>query len=237
MSDVKKRGRKPNGGKIVQQVNDVNVQTNPIPNIILHLKCISSDLYANVETYDSFQPDLQLQYEPVKTAVKPVYNDEFDIKTNDSACFWCTCSYSGQTAHIPKCLVNDVHQVYGCFCSPECATAFLFNENIDSSIKFERYYLLNRIYGTPTSNIKPAPAPFYKLNKFCGRLSIDEYRAQFKSDRTRHIDANMKRVAMNVYEEKGMDETTTNNEPTTRVMKRSGKKPNKAALLNSAFGK
>ena len=39
------------------------------------------------------------------------------------------------------------YQVYGCFCSPECSSAYLMNEKIDSSVKFERYQLLNHVYG------------------------------------------------------------------------------------------
>ena len=59
-------------------------------------------------------------------------------------------------------------------------------ENIDSSIKFERYYLLNHIYSkiyNYTKNIKPAPNPHYMLEKFYGNLSIQEYRALLNSER------------------------------------------------------
>jgi hypothetical protein len=234
MTDVKKRGRKPNGGKIVQQAVDLNGGANVMPNIILHLKCVSNDLYNKSEMYDSYQPSIQ--YEPVvETIVKPpTYNADvnYDVKANASACFWCTCSYAGNSAHIPKFVVNQVHHVYGCFCSPECATAFLFNENVDSSIKFERYYLLNSIYGTPTSSVKPAPSPFYTLNKFCGRLTIDEYRAQF--NQTSKVEVQMKQVSMNVYTNDERNNETVSTE-SKRVMKKSNKKPNKAAILNNTF--
>ena len=33
------------------------------------------------------------------------------------------------------------------FCSPECACAYLMKENIGDTEKFERYHLLNYIYG------------------------------------------------------------------------------------------
>jgi hypothetical protein len=241
MSDVKKRGRKPNGGKIVQQPIDALSVEPVMPNIILHLKCTLNDLYTqpDVNLYESYQSTLQ--YETVVDASKGVVRQtevvstpEYELKTNASACFWCTCNYVGDTAYIPKCVVNDVHHVYGSFCSPECATAFLFNENVDSSIKFERYYLLNRVYGTPISSVMPAPAPFYTLNKFCGRLTIDEYRAQFKSDRSRKINVQMKRVATAFYND-GVDNTRAELVKSTRVMKKSGKKPNKSAILNDAF--
>ena len=59
------------------------------------------------------------------------------------------------------------------------------NEKIDSSIKFERYQLLNHIYGkiyNYTKNIKPAPNPYYLLDKYYGSLSIKEYRDLFKNE-------------------------------------------------------
>ena len=53
-----------------------------------------------------------------------------------------------------------IYEVYGCFCSPECACAYLNKEHIDSSTFWERYALLNNIYGKiyeHDENIKPAP--------------------------------------------------------------------------------
>ena len=70
------------------------------------------------------------------------------------------------------------------FCSPECASAFLFKESIDTSTKFERYHLLNHIYCkiyNYEKNIKPAPNPFYLLDKFYGNLTIQEYRKLLKT--------------------------------------------------------
>ena len=44
---TKKRGRKPKGGKIIQQVTPLNNNKDSKPNIILHLKCSLKDLYNN----------------------------------------------------------------------------------------------------------------------------------------------------------------------------------------------
>jgi hypothetical protein len=53
---MKKRGRKPKGGKIIQQVIPVENQANDKPNVILHLKCSMKDLQnsANVNNVDSY---------------------------------------------------------------------------------------------------------------------------------------------------------------------------------------
>ena len=81
--------------------------------------------------------------------------------------------------HIPKIFYKETYEVYGCFCSPECASSYLFNEHIDSSFKFERYQMLNNIYGKIydyDKNIKLAPNPYYTLDKYYGNLTIQEYR-------------------------------------------------------------
>ena len=59
-------------------------------------------------------------------------------------------------------------------------------EQIDSSIKYERYFLLNHIYSriyNYEKSVKPAPDPFYTLDKFFGNLTIDEYRNLIKTNR------------------------------------------------------
>jgi hypothetical protein len=116
---------------------------------------------------------------------------EYQLHTNQlaekkSACFWCTYDFDHPPIHLPKFCLQDVYHVYGCFCSPECGTAFLMNENIDSSTKFERYHLLNHIYAkiyNYTKNIKPAPSPYYMLQKYYGNLTIQEYRSLLHNER------------------------------------------------------
>ena len=107
-----------------------------------------------------------------------------------SACFWDTHEFDTPTIYIPVSATNDSYQVYGCFCSPECAVAFLMNEAIDTTTKFERYHLLNSLYGklyNYSKSIKPAPNPFYLLNKYYGTLSVQEYRSLFKCDQMIYV--------------------------------------------------
>ena len=96
-----------------------------------------------------------------------------------SACFWCTYEYDNPPCYIPK--FEDTNEIggYGSFCRPECAVAYLLKENIDDSVIFERYQLLNKFYGKVynyAKNIKPAPDPHYLLDKFYGNMTIQEYR-------------------------------------------------------------
>ena len=70
-------------------------------------------------------------------------NNTYDKKSD---CFWCAHGFDNPPIYIPKFFMKGSYHVYGCFCSPECAVAHLMQENIDSSMKFERYHLINQIY-------------------------------------------------------------------------------------------
>jgi hypothetical protein len=128
-----------------------------------------------------------------------------DIPNTNSGCFWCTCPFDHTSIHIPKYKLNGKYHVYGCFCSPECAVAYLMKEQIDHSQKFERYQLLNFLYNNiynDSSYIKPAPDPHYLLDKFMGNMSISEYRELLSQDRLFIIvDKPITRVLPEIYEE------------------------------------
>jgi len=225
----KKRGRKPKGGKIIENSSQTKQVENIKPNIILHLKCNSEDLNnepnnSYIETYmfnDSKTNNLQynyIQYNNAEKNLKDIpklekeeeeeeqqetsseYNKEIHKKlkelsiqlhTNNipdkkSSCFWCTYSFDSPPIFIPKYEINNSYFVYGCFCSCECACAYLMQENIDQATKMERYALLNFIYGklyNYEKNIKPAPNPYYTLDKYYGNLSIQQYRKLLTTER------------------------------------------------------
>jgi hypothetical protein len=241
-SPGKKRGRKPKGGKIIQQNLPIIEQKETKPNVILHLKCSMKDLQmsgdynsnftsSNIESFAFGGPKNDCFYEIINkpeednTIMAPPevigctnisniksanYNDFQDdencetkeiwrklktlehnlhinnISDKKSACFWCSYDFDNPPIYIPKHFIKDTYHVYGCFCSPECATAHLMEENIDSSTKFERYYLINHIYSKIyqySKNIKPAPNPHYMLERYYGNLTIQEYRSLLKSER------------------------------------------------------
>lgn len=227
----KKRGRKPKGGKIIQQKTNNNSDKNIVPNIILHLKCSLKDIETDkpfynlnydpnvepIESYNCENSDLQCSVYKDNMDVDTIHdidksnqheqNNETDSNDDDSndkmkqiwkkinslkihlhkndvsdkrsACFWCTCDFDNPPVFIPKYEIKGSYHVYGCFCNPECAVAYLMNQHIDSAIRFERYHLINYIYGkiyNYEKNIKPAPDPYYLLNKYYGNLTIQEYR-------------------------------------------------------------
>jgi len=302
-SGLKKRGRKPKGGKIIQQFVPLNNNKEPKPNIILHLKCSLKDLQTNNlmgNSLDSFifaSTKNDLSYDMVNqnsnsnvfNTIKSCsiadscyansnvtendeeeteyHNDDYNQnKDNDiriiwsklkqlqhnlhinnisdkkAACFWCTYDFDNPPVYIPKHFIKESYHVYGCFCSPECATAHLMEENIDSSSKFERYFLLNHIYSKIydyKKSIKPAPNPQYMLEKYYGNLSIQEYRALLRNERLFLIvDKPLTRILPELHEDN--DDFIINNKiipsNTYQIKKKNQKKQNKGNILNEKFG-
>ncbi len=156
-----------------------------------------------------------------------------------SACFWCTCEFDSPAIYIPKSCSKEGYQVYGCFCSPECAAAFLMNENIDTSTRFERYHLLNSVYGKIykyEKSIKIAPNPYYLLNKYYGNLTIQEYRKLFHSDQMIYVvNKPLTHILPELYEDNNDFLLNTKIIPTHSVNIKKNK-PLKSNILNNAFG-
>jgi hypothetical protein len=94
----------------------------------------------------------------------------------DVACFWCTEVFSNQPVVIPEREEKGIYKVYGNFCCPECALAYLLEENMDPHVRWERMALLHRLYSDlyPT-RIFPAPSR-QSLKKFGGPMNIEQYR-------------------------------------------------------------
>jgi hypothetical protein len=292
---VKKRGRKPKGGKIIQQMVQLNNDKEVKPNVILHLKCCLKDLQTNMlmtNDFDSFNfsNKNQLSYDIIKentpfnnqfiNPIEPLKNNndyddddenddneddkqnkdtdirevwrklkvlEHNLHTNNicdkkSACFWCTYEFDNPPVYIPKHFIKDSYHVYGCFCSPECGTAYLMEESIDSSSKFERYHLINHIYSKIydyKKNIKPAPNPYYMLEKYYGNLTIQEYRSLLRNERLfLVVDKPLTRILPELHEDN--DDFIINNKiiPSNNYQfkKKLQKKQTKNNILSERFG-
>ena len=276
----KKRGRKPKGGKIIQQ-QPISLQIiDNEPNIILHLKCCIKDItqpqdnkyslhYNSNNSKESENSVKTFNYEDNNNNdFKTIYNDKTNNNINNnskvvedsenkeikneiwekinhlkinlhknnicdkrSSCFWCTYDFDNPPIFIPQHEFKSNYQVYGCFCSPECSAAYLLNEKIDSSIKFERYQLLNHIYGkiyNYTKNIKPAPNPYYLLDKYYGSLSIKEYRDLFKNEQMLIVvDKPLTHVFPELYEDNSdfiLNQRTIPNNTTYKIKRKNDNK-------------
>ena len=169
-------------------------------------ECDEFDSEQNIILTNTTEKPLNVETKEIWKKIKILeHNLHNNVSDKKSACFWCTFDFDNPSIFIPKYQIKNTYHVYGCFCSPECAVAYLMEENMDSSIKFERYSLLNNIYSKIyeyTKNIKPAPNPHYMLDKFYGNLSIQEYRNLLKSHRLYlMIDKPLTRILPEYYEE------------------------------------
>ena len=179
-------------------VNDTNTNTNN-----MNAGNMNSDICNDKKSLVSETDEAKILWNKLKDLTYQLHTNS--ISDKKSACFWCTCDFDNPTILIPKFELNKIYHCYGCFCSPECATAYLFEESIDNSTRFERYHLLNHIYCkiyNYDKNIKPAPNPYYTLNKYYGNLSIQEYRKLLKNERLLLIvDKPLSRVLPELHED------------------------------------
>ena len=115
------------------------------------------------------------------------------------------------------------------------ACSYLFNQNIDDNTKYERYQMLNYIYGkiyNYTKNIKPAPNPYYSLSKFYGNLSIQEYRQLLEYDRLLLvIDKPLSKIYPEMHEDNNDFETIYEN----KISLKRTNKVDKNKVLNKVF--
>ena len=184
--EKKKRGRKPKGGKIIKVEVKEEKKEKITHAIILHLKCDISQKNDikdnNIENKNYHYLKSEINEEKGnKNIYEKIKDMNINFKNNmtntTSCCFWDTEQFNTCPIYIPSKITNNGIEVYGHFCSPECATAFLFNEKIDTSTKWERYSYINNIYNKDYKRkITPAPSPNYVLKKFYGNLDIEEYR-------------------------------------------------------------
>ena len=101
----------------------------------------------------------------------------------DCYCFWCCHPFDSIPCVIPADIKEAVWQVYGNFCSPECAVSYLFYERLDSNVQWERYAMLNSLYSHDaeikagsSTGIRSAPKREV-LRIFGGSMDIREFRA------------------------------------------------------------
>jgi len=102
--------------------------------------------------------------------------------STDIACFWDCHPFRGRPCVIPFGIEEGIWRVYGNFCCPECAAAYLFNERLDIHVQWERYALLNRLYGPDSVRLAPSRLV---LRLFGGTLDISVFRQTIHEKRLR----------------------------------------------------
>jgi hypothetical protein len=113
-----------------------------------------------------------------------------------TACFWCCHGFHWKPVVVPCRYENvsdkaeqGIYKVYGNFCTPECAMAYLLNEQVDMNSRWERISWLHHIYCIEQmKRIYPAPGR-ETLKMFGGPYEIDEFRGLCLSHKLR-VDIN-----------------------------------------------
>lgn len=115
------------------------------------------------------------------------FTNEFDggneILISPYRCYHCHHNFNNKPFFIPidyNCELNRF-KVTGNFCSPNCVKTYALN----SKIYQNRIYLIGHMYRKlfgPNYTIKPAP-PIQTLKEYGGKLSIEEFRANFDNSK------------------------------------------------------
>jgi hypothetical protein len=218
-------------------IEDIDISNNI--NTIFHNNTVTTSTLenSNIDKFTTKEINAKLKRLKIN-----LYKNECSEKR--AACFWCTYDFDSPPCYIPKYELDQTIYGYGSFCRPECAAAYLMKENIDDSSKFERYYLLNQMYGKIfgyEKNIKLAPNPYYLLEKYYGNLTIQEYRKLLRMDHMLIVlEKPMTRVLPELHENNDMINTNTNVVNTNgnyKVKRQSEKQggPSKSSIIRDCF--
>ena len=110
----------------------------------------------------------------------PLIGHHDDRSTSRICCWWCCHTFSTNPVCLPLKVNKDKFEMYGHFCSFNCACAYLFNTPEYRDQIWTIYSLLNFLFRKMHSvvgeiKIRPAP-PRQDLQMFGGCLTIDEFR-------------------------------------------------------------
>jgi hypothetical protein len=103
-----------------------------------------------------------------------------------TCCFWCCHKFHWTPVYSPISYdaYKNIYTCEGHFCSPECALAYIYNDNRNSdSTKWNRHSLLRFLYSElyKDRTLSPAP-PKTLLRMFGGPLDIEQYREYMFND-------------------------------------------------------
>jgi len=166
-------------------------EVEQVQNEVVHAAPAQSQPQETVTTVTNTQQAQQepIDYYTLKSTFLVQFKDSSEVKQlpmqSDAACFWCCHTFTYRPVILPIRDTGEHLLVTGNFCSPECATSYLFDMRQDSHTRWEQFALLHRIYGEAChGTIYPAPSRNC-LTLFGGSLSIQEYRALIYSHKVR----------------------------------------------------
>ena len=170
--------------------DDQEIILSSVPETVVEEKTIYQTVNTNESQKDESRPmqcfaKVQLMVVFAETSKAKKLPESVDI-----ACFWCSHKFENTPCIIPEREVAGVYNVYGNFCCPECALAYVLGETIDPHVRWERIALLHRIYDREgRGRLFPAPGREV-LKLFGGPLTIESYRATVSQGKVR-VDTHM----------------------------------------------
>lgn len=92
------------------------------------------------------------------------------------ACFWCCETFASRPCVIPTVITDGVWSVYGNFCTPHCASAYILADILDTHVRWERLAHLHRLYASYCGGrIYPSPKREC-LERFGGPMKTQDFR-------------------------------------------------------------
>lgn len=100
------------------------------------------------------------------------------IKNTSTKCYHCTYNFDTMPCAIPYKYIKGIYQVYGCFCSFECAYKYLLNNKIHKKQEvISLLHSLNKHFYNHEKTIPIIPAPNKEvLIDYGGNITIEEFR-------------------------------------------------------------
>jgi hypothetical protein len=170
----------------------------------------------------------------------------------ESACFWCCEQFTNRPCIIPISILEGIWQVYGNYCTPNCAMAALLAEPLDTHVRWERIALLHNLYSESYKGGRIYPAPDRTvLQRFGGPVSATDFRAICERGRLRidihmpplvSILASMDTKPIDFYESTLLHNTSVQNMPSNQAadgglkLKRSKPLKEKEHTLDNILG-
>ena len=139
----------------------------------------------DLQENDMFLNNNEESYKKISNSMGQLYdntkNKSWPVSTT-IACWWCCHNFDTSPVGIPTSLDDNTFNVYGCFCSYNCAMSHIFSNNNNSNNSWEEFTLLKLLYkkmNNTNAELKCAP-PKEVLELFGGTVNINDYRNSFK---------------------------------------------------------
>jgi hypothetical protein len=211
-SDKKKRGRKPKSTYSVSEnasaaplclsddenvIVRLQVPDDDTDNILENPPCAyNKDKYNMIQGFDAIEDnDASLPHVQDELKVMDVLKDfEEKNKNNEwpsntsTCCYWCCHKFDNSPFGIPVNFSNGHFEVFGCFCSLECAAAYNFKDNESIDEVWERYNLINLLSRKVGLGriVKPAPDKI-TLKMFGGFMDIEAFRSYSGTNKVMNV--------------------------------------------------